>query len=207
MKTWIRLAPLLFLLYGSSSRAQLILGTGPNNAAPGCTTPSGASSCRDPATISGDTVNILDYSSFSAAVSTGKAILLPANSHIQANNTGYTVINNDLIFEAGAQLSCNGSLDLVINGGVTAPRSYIFQGCLPNFYTQTGKTSVGYPEWWGAAGDYSGGGTGTGTDNTAAFQNAINSGIGVLQLGARATYRLGNTISISRDNVLSSGYG
>ena len=59
-----------------------------------------------------------------------------------------------------------------------------------------------YPEWWGAIGDYQGGGSGTGTDDTTALQAALSSGAASISLAA-GTYRITNALTMGGNQTLS----
>lgn len=144
----------------------------------------------------------ISSSGFAAAVATGKPMRLAAGTYPY---TGPTVtVPNDLTLDPGALIACTGS-NLVLTGSINAGRYRIFApGCTPSFAGNPEKLTAAFPEWWGAVGDYAGGGTGTGTDNTLAFQNAINSGVGALQLSGQASYRF-TSLTLQHSNFAVVG--
>ncbi len=154
------------------------------------------------ATVERGAVDVDDGASFAAAVATGRPLRLKAGLHTYAGPP--LTVRNDLTFEPGARLAC-GSSNLQLTGSVAAGRFQIFaSGCTPKLSDGAGKLGPAFPEWWGAIGDYADGGPGTGTDSTAALQNAIDSGVGVLQLGAGAAYRF-STLRVHRSNFALLG--
>lgn len=148
-----------------------------------------------------DSINVLDYAGLdlaaTAAQSLGKSLRFPAGSHSWTSSTPL-IISAPVIFEPGAQLTCNPS-NVTFTNSVVAGRWKIFaSGCTPSFWTNVYQQPA-FPEWWGAVGNATGV-SGVGTDSTTAFSSALLSGVAQISLAGSANYRW-STISSNRSHV------
>ena len=105
------------------------------------------------------------------AIGTSRAtIALPTGTWVISSNLTIPA-NIDLIVPAGALLTRNPGVSLVLNGGLIAPQVQIFSGTGTTVFGQ--KVGTVYPQWWGATFDGA-------TDDLAALQAAVSTGREVL---------------------------
>lgn len=191
-----------FALDGGSVLATPVGQSAPLNDGSGLNiTSSGSNVARSAGARAADEINGLDYSTFAAAVaqatSVSKVLRLPPGSYTYTSATALTV-STPVIFEPGAVLACSGA-NVAFTGAVQAPRLQIFaSGCTPSFWGNIYQV-LAYPEWWGAVGNATGV-SGVGTDSTAAFANALASGVAQISLAGGANYRY-STLPTTRSHV------
>lgn len=138
----------------------------------------------------GDTISSIESecSSFCTYVVTSPQTFTLAANHNLSSNV-------QVIFQAGGQWTVNGAFTLTIPGNVNGTLNQHFAG---TSIVKFGASQAMVPvEWFGAIGDWNGT---TGTDNTTAIQNALNSltsGQVLLQaLGYKVTSALSITTSV-----------
>lgn len=157
---------------------------------------------------------------FDTSAYTNITFIIPAGCKLQI--TAATTLANPIVIQPGGILDIDE--DTTLSGSVIAgPNAFEiatgktltingpFDAGLYQVFTWTGTgkmvfgagaVDVKYTEWWGAKADGNAG-TGTGTDSSAAFQAAVDSREGIVQL-LTGTYK---TNFIIKSNISISGQG